>query len=33
MDVNLSLTWYFMLCLIEIVSVKYLNNIVVQSRR
>ena len=33
MNVQLWLTGYFMLCLIEICSIKYLNNIVEQSHR
>ena len=33
MNVQLWLTVYFMLCLIEICSIKYLNNIVEQSHR
>ena len=33
MNVQLWLTGYFMLCLIEICNVKYLNNIVEQSHR
>ena len=33
MNVQLWLTGYFMLCLIDICSIKYLNNIVEQSHR